>query len=820
MISKLLSYININDDKDRDINQKLNKEANTTVMKITLVAANIGWISLSLVEIFNNYYTNWMRHVFLPAAIIIIGSIFILLLRKFKLKESTITHIIIIVHLMDISIIEFAYYKYAGITVWAVILVLITVSMCYFSNGIVLVYSFFGGLTWLIVFALSHPFFYTYIDITDHLGRIYIFLIVSAMALWVNKKLKKEVLGNYKKLQLIENYSKELEIKNVNLQKLDKLKDEFLANTTHELNTPLHGIIGILEPLLKSKNDSLNPEQQRNILLAISSAKRLSSLVGDILDFSRLKNKDIILKKQPIDIYTLTDIVCKTLGHQISKKPIDLINKIDPSIPLVYADENRFLQIMYNLIGNAVKFTHSGKIIIASTMKESYMYITVSDTGIGIPKDRQQFIFNAFEQGDGSISRNYRGTGLGLAITKSLVELHGGKIQVISEPSKGSIFTFTLPLSEYAYMNKLKPLHTSRKEIIPELHTKYNILVEKNQNNPLNSDVQILVVDDEPINIQIIYNILSIKKYSITSVQSGKEALDLILGKEKFDLILLDIMMPEISGFELCRKIREHYTLTQLPILIITARNLPEDLVQGFESGANDYLYKPFNSKELLARVKTLIDLKKASELVFSAKLHFLQSQIKPHFLHNTLGTIMSFIRTNPELARKLLSELSNFLRESFNFNNMNGMVPLFKELSIVKSYLFIEKARFSNKLNYIYDIDNSIQCDIPYLILQPIVENAVHHGILEKKFGGIVKVTVKDCDTYVLLCVEDDGVGIKSENIPLLLNNKLKNVGIGLYNVEKRMLAIYGHGVDIESEPGKGTKICLKIPQRRGDNL
>lgn len=512
----------------------------------------------------------------------------------------------------------------------------------------------------------------------------------------------------------------------------------------------------------------------------------------------------------------LTDMVCKTFEHQIAKKSISLNNNITPSFPLIYADENRFLQIMYNLVGNAVKFTDSGEITITAAIKEGYMHITVSDTGIGISKENLGIIFDAFEQADSSVSRNYDGTGLGLAITRSLVELHGGKVWVNSEPLKGSSFIFTFPLLEGE--NEVTPLNTFEQKINSETYIEDNIFKKKIENLNFYSDARILVVDDEPINLQIMYNILSMGKHEIICVQSGKEALDLILGNEKFDLLILDIMMPQMSGFEVCRRVREMYTLTQLPILLVTAKNFPEDLVQGFEIGANDYLQKPFNSKELVARVQTLLELKKASELALSAELYFLQSQIKPHFLHNTLSTIMSFVRTNPEMARELLLELSNYLRESFNFNKMNSTFPLSKELSLIKSYLFIEKARFSDKLNYIFDIDENIVCNVPHLILQPIVENAVRHGILEKNSGGTVKITVKNYDNYVLLSVEDDGIGINKENIPLLLSNKLENVGIGLYNVHKRMLAIYGNGVDIESDSGNGTKICLKIPRNKED--
>lgn len=246
-----------------------------------------------------------------------IVSILIFSLGKFKINETLITHAIAISHLAAISVILYAYSDIAGLTAWAVLMVLVSVSMCYFSNSIVLIYSFLGGIIWLIVLAISHPAQWTYIDMTDHIGRICIFVLLSGMALWVNKRINREIIGNHKKMLLIQKYLEELEIKNINLQKLNQQKDEFLANTTHELNTPLHGIIGILEPLLEGKHGPLTLEQQNDVSLSVSSAKRLSSLVRDILDFSMLKNKVIVIRKQLIDIFVLTDMVCKTFEYQV-----------------------------------------------------------------------------------------------------------------------------------------------------------------------------------------------------------------------------------------------------------------------------------------------------------------------------------------------------------------------------------------------------------------------------------------------------------------------------------------------------------------------
>lgn len=808
-------FLNIRSTPKQEISpailEKLNTDANTTVMKLTLVVAVLGCLSLSCVELFNHYDTNWLKHVLFPVSAIVIASTLPFLLRRFRVNEAIITHTIAIIYLSAISIVLYAYSDVAGLTAWGVILILVIVSMCYYSNGIVLAYSFVGGLVWLILLALLHPTLTTYLDMTDHFGRMCIFIIVFGTALWVNRKLKREVLENQNKVILIQQYTEELEAKNKILKKLDQLKDEFLANTTHELRTPLHGIIGLLEPLTEDER-GLTKDQKYDLALAVSSARRLSVLVGDILDFSKLKNQDILLQKKPIDLYILTDIVIKSFTIHARKKGIRLLNSVPPDLPLIEADENRFLQIMYNLIGNAVKFTSVGEVRVEAIFDEQWAHITVSDTGIGIPENKQHLIFKAFEQGDTSISREYGGTGLGLAITKSLVELHGGSLLVNSQEGNGSAFTVTFPRADILQTSEgiSEPIQLERlplpEEFVDDGAENSSVAVD------FEHSCRILVVDDEPVNLRIIQSLLIKEGHQVTLGHSGKEGLE-CLRSGAFDLVLLDVMMPQMSGYDVCRAIRKNYSLAQLPVILVTAKDRPEDMLLGFESGANDYLHKPFDNRELITRVGTLLELKKTADLAVSAELFFLQTQIKPHFLHNALSTIISFVRTNPDLAREMLLELSNYLRESFNFSTRLELMPLSKELKLIRSYLFIEKARYSEQLRVQFDIEENLECSVPHLILQPIVENAVRHGILPKPEGGILRISAKTVDGHAVLCVEDDGVGILPENIPLLLSNSGKNTGIALFNVQKRMQTLYGSSIEIESTPGKGTRVSLKIP-------
>src|SRR6185503_6953773 len=231
------------------------------------------------------------------------------------------------------------------------------------------------------------------------------------------------------------------------LRETDRLKDEFLANTSHELRTPLNGIIGLADSMLDGATGPLTQAQQKNLDLIVGSGRRLTGLVNDILDFSRLQHKDLQLQRKPVDVHAVAAIVVNLTKPLLAGKPLELTNQIPTGFPLADADENRLQQILYNLVGNAIKFTYAGELTLSAQNDGDWLSISVTDTGIGIAPEKQQRIFEAFEQADGSVARVYGGTGLGLSVTRRLVELHGGTIQVESELGKGSRFTFTLPAS-------------------------------------------------------------------------------------------------------------------------------------------------------------------------------------------------------------------------------------------------------------------------------------------------------------------------------------------------------------------------------------
>ncbi|MCW6052407.1 response regulator [Lyngbya sp. CCAP 1446/10] len=445
-----------------------------------------------------------------------------------------------------------------------------------------------------------------------------------------------------------------LENKNTELQRLDKLKDEFLANTSHELRTPLNGIIGIAESLIDGATGKLPETTNFNLALISSSGKRLSSLINDILDFSQLKHKTLELQTKSVNLREIVFIILKLSQPLVGIKNLQLINSVAPELPPIAADENRLEQILYNLIGNAIKFTESGTVEISAALITSHeesspnpeLAITVSDTGIGIPEDKLERIFESFEQADGSTAREYGGTGLGLAVVKQLVELHGGKISVSSDVGVGSQFIFTLPLSDsQPEFSSKQPRLTEGEGILitPELDPQSSLVNStlSAQRNLIEEGekIKVLVVDDEPINIQVIANNLAVENYAITQASNGREALNLIESGFKPDLILLDVMMPQMTGYEVCREVRKKYSPLEMPILVLTAKNQTSDLVEAFNSEANDYLTKPFIKKELLARIKTQITLAKLNAAYGKFVPHdFLNLLEKPSIIEVKLG--------------------------------------------------------------------------------------------------------------------------------------------------------------------------------------
>ncbi|MDR3300051.1 MAG: diguanylate cyclase [Candidatus Accumulibacter sp.] len=478
----------------------------------------------------------------------------------------------------------------------------------------------------------------------------------------------------------LQDHAMELEEKNNYLNRLSELKDEFLANTSHELRTPINGIIGIVESMVDGATGPLTDEQKYNLAIVSNSGKRLSNMINDILDFTKLKNKEIVLQIKPVDLKTIVGMMLVMSKPLIKGKELTLVDEIDASLPIINADENRIQQILYNLIGNAIKFTEKGKIVISAKVEGDGVAVSVADTGIGIPEEKFERIFESFEQADGSTAREYGGTGLGLSITRKLVELHGGTICVESELGKGSSFTFTIPAAE---VNEEDVVVSERPGTIVDMEDFAAIEQEfksADEASPAEGMPRILVVDDEPVNVQVLKNLLSVRNYSVIKAYNGIEALDLIAKEEPFDLILLDVMMPRMSGYEVCQRLRERYSLFELPILMLTAKNQIQDVILGFQSGANDYVQKPFDKDELMARAWTLLSLKRAVTTAITSEKRF-ENEKQKRMFEETLREVTRAITSTLDLKEvldKILEAMAQFIhfdKSALLLNENKGFV-------------------------------------------------------------------------------------------------------------------------------------------------
>ncbi len=392
------------------------------------------------------------------------------------------------------------------------------------------------------------------------------------------------------------------------LQHASKMKDEFVANVSHELRTPLTGIIGLSEIVLDQNSTTLDGNSRKNLNLIRSSGQRLTSLVNDIIDISAINQNHLEVELHPVDLKSTAEFVLVMCKPMLGNKPVELISDIPEETPLVLADENRIIQVFFNLVANAIKFTSQGTVEVSAVLQGQKILVEVTDTGIGIAPELHTEIFEPFKQVDGAIDREVGGTGLGLSITKKIIELHDSSITVRSDVGEGTTFGFSLAVSDEQTITRPTEKTTIEYDL-PATETESPLLHAQNQVN----DKTVLVVDDEYANLHVLQEFLK-PQCNVLTAQDGFAALD-ELKSNLPDLLIVDLMMPGMSGYELCQKVRETYSAADLPILILTAKSQTEDLIEGLKAGANDYLSKPFHREELIARAQKQLQLKDLIEI-------------------------------------------------------------------------------------------------------------------------------------------------------------------------------------------------------------
>jgi signal transduction histidine kinase/CheY-like chemotaxis protein len=382
--------------------------------------------------------------------------------------------------------------------------------------------------------------------------------------------------------------TKELAAATCVAEEANQAKSEFLANMSHEIRTPLNGIIGMTELALDT---TLSAEQREYLTLAKSSADALFAILNDILDFSKIEMRKLELEQIPFSVRDHLADLLKPLVFRAEQKELEVVCHVLPDVPsIAVGDPGRLRQVLVNLLGNAIKFTERGPILVqveveSKSANEAVLHYFVSDSGIGIPSDKQRQIFEPFKQADGSTTRSFGGTGLGLTISSTLVELMGGRVWLESAPREGSTFHFTVRLGVT--------------DARPEPST-INL-----------TDLPVLIVDDNSVNRRVLHELLLRWHMRPTVVDSGAAALQALAeasaSGKPFTLVLLDANMPEMDGFEVARRIHDDAQLGSSTIMMLSSSCHIDESARCREVGVASYLTKPIDQRELLSAIGRLL---------------------------------------------------------------------------------------------------------------------------------------------------------------------------------------------------------------------
>lgn len=450
-----------------------------------------------------------------------------------------------------------------------------------------------------------------------------------------------------KKNQALQQAQVEIKQKAEALEVASKYKSEFLANMSHELRTPLNSILALSELLALNKHKGMSKEDIEFANVIHSSGKDLLELINDILDLSKVEAGKLEVDIEDLYLEDLEDYVMKTFSPLTNKRGITLETKIGKDVPeRIETDPQRALQIIKNLLSNAIKFTEKGGVTFSihrpakdlvfsspNLTPKNCLAFEVKDTGVGIAEEKVNVIFEAFQQADGTVSRKFGGTGLGLTISRSLSRLLGGEIKLQSAPGEGSTFTLYLPDKiDFSVEEKTEPedrTPESRKakesfetyddrplnipDVLPEIpmeetpQPEPGVSPSENKADKVFENKKILIVDDDMRNVFVLTKILEDKKVQIVVGKNGRDGIEKLHQNLDTQLVIMDIMMPEMDGYEAMQEIRKDNRFVNLPIIALTAKAMKGDREKCIQAGANDYLSKPVQPEKLLSLLRVWI---------------------------------------------------------------------------------------------------------------------------------------------------------------------------------------------------------------------
>ncbi len=720
------------------------------------------------------------------------------------------------------------------------------------------------------------------VESDDEIGR----LAKAFNMMTYSLKLSRDETDDYKRNleEKVEERTGELRKAYDKLKELDVMKSQFFATVSHELRTPLTLILSPLESMKQGDVGSFSADQKKFIETMHKNTLVLLKLINNLLDFSKIEAGKMKVNYEKQDIVELVKVMMESALHTAERRNINLTMDADRDVPEIYFDREKIEKVFYNLLSNALKFTpDKGQIKIEVRNKGNVVAVSVSDTGIGIPEKDQKRIFDRFAQVDSSAARQYGGTGIGLSLAKELTELHQGKIYLDSSPGRGSTFTFELP-SGTSHIDKdllveEKAGETEKrmraealsKEISDRVALEF-VDIQVDEVKPFVPESKdkdkptVLVIEDNPDLVGFLVHLLS-DQYNVLTAGDGVEGIEKV-NAEIPDLVISDIMMPRKDGYAVCKEIKSGERTKHIPVILLTAKADISMKIEGLEYGADDYVTKPFNSKELMARIKSLLNLRemegeiqeRSMELeklnlqleVALDDLKETQSQLLQSEKMATMGTLAGGVAheiNNPLGA--ILANAQMLLRDVKNKEDRESL-ELIEESArrcrdIVKSLLTYSRKPATEKFKpvdlneVIGDTCNllkhqlegeNIKIETEYgklprfpgnaNELQQVFTNLIlnsRDAIKELDKPGKIIVKTSHEGDFIVSRVIDDGAGIEQKNIEKVFDpffttkNLADELGTGLgLSITRKIVEKHSGEISIESEVGEGTTITVRF--------
>ena len=691
-------------------------------------------------------------------------------------------------------------------------------------------------------------------------------------------------LSNSLQFENITRLYQQMQHQNERLQELDRLKSQFLANTSHELRTPLNGILGLVEAILDGADGLVNDEQTRHLRMILESGAGLKELINNLLELSRLESGQLRLDIKRFNIANVIDAVMALLEGVARKKNVKLLRELPADLSDVYGDPEKIQRVLINLIGNALKFTEKGAVTVRVTDAGGHLQVEVQDTGIGISEKDLKVIFERFRQADGGDTRNYEGTGLGLSIAREIVRLHGGDIQVSSRVGQGSLFAFALPKQTFQQQEARAAAGSteiSAPEALPTpasaakvplkesaaVEAVYDLAKDPEFTEAVRGEGElVLVIDDNPVNREVIRTRLGMHNYEVTEAVDGVQGLEKV-SEKKPALVILDLMMPRMSGYEFCKRVRTQYSHDDLPIIMLTAKTDMGDKVYGLQIGANDYISKPFQQEELLARVSVLLKIRRMHEelrhwnaelesrvSLRTRELEDTQKQLIQAEKMATIGTFaggiaheinnpLTAVLTNAQIlkmgtpnpedielidlieegARRcqvIIKKLMKYARKEIEASPIRE-VSLKKVVDNVAAMLGyqlkndnVELEIDKDEIGLVQGNEGELEQVFTNLILN--ARDAIHSA---KRTQGFIRIQGAVKEGAICVEVIDNGCGIKQAHLTKIFDPffTTKDVGSGTglgLAVVHSILEKHGCRVRVESEEGVGATFLIYFPQ------